>query len=38
MLHAYRASASDLAGYVAPRRPRHDHDCDRDRPHGAGKQ
>jgi hypothetical protein len=34
MLHAYRASASDLAGYVAPKRDRghHDHDCDRDRP------
>ena len=32
VLHAYRASASDLAGYVKPER-RHrgrDHDCDRD--------
>jgi hypothetical protein len=34
MLHAYRASASDLAGYVAPRRNRghRDHDCEDDRP------
>jgi len=34
VLHAYRASAADLAGYVAPRR-RHqgrDHDCDDHRP------
>ena len=37
MLHAYRASASDLAGYVAPRPPRHDHDCDDDRPHHGGR-
>lgn len=32
VLHAYRASASDLAGYVAPRRGRGHHDCDDDRP------
>ena len=31
VLHAYRASASDLAGYVKPERHRgRDHDCDRD--------
>jgi hypothetical protein len=33
VLHAYHASASDLAGYVPPERRRHhghDHDCDRD--------
>jgi hypothetical protein len=28
----HRASASDLAGYVAPRRGRGHHDCDDDRP------
>lgn len=34
LLHAYRASRSDLAGYVPPRgRRERDHDCDR---HGLG--
>ena len=33
VLHAYRVSATDLAGYVPPRARRHgDHDCDDDRP------
>ena len=33
VLHAYRASASDLAGYVPPRARRHgDHDCDHHHP------
>ena len=37
MLHAYRASPSDLAGYVPPRRPSQDHDCDDDQPHRGGR-
>jgi hypothetical protein len=43
VLHAYRASASDLAGYVKPGRDRHDRrhdrdddDCDDDDGHGHG--
>lgn len=38
VLHAYRASASDLDGYVPPQRQRgHDHDCDRDDHHDGGR-
>jgi hypothetical protein len=35
MLHAYRASAPDLAGYVPPKRGRGHHDCEDDRPGGG---